>query len=74
MSMLLVFALSTFGGLMVSRNRPFWVNFVSVGAFMGIGFAVVERDLSYLIATVVFGAALLFALRRGPQDQQRIPG
>jgi hypothetical protein len=73
MSMFIAFVLCTFAGILVSRNRAFWLQIVAVGAFMGIGFAIVERDPSYLLATLVLGATFLVAIRRGPSDQQSVP-
>lgn len=66
MEWLIAFILCTGAGLFLGRGRALWLQVIAVGMFMGVGFAIVERDPLYLIATVLCGAGYLLGSRQSP--------
>jgi hypothetical protein len=60
-------------GVFVARRRAFWLRVVSVGIFLGIGFAIVERDPTYLIGAAIFGLIFLLGGRRSPNHSPHTP-
>jgi len=64
----ITFIVCTAVGVLLARGRALWLHVVAVGACLGIGFAFVERDPTYLVATVVLGLVFAASIRRSTDD------